>query len=201
MRSFDGALFAKLLGTSRGFSVRDSDLTRWMLLVSWGSDEAARRFGDSALLRRMHRRSIEVWEARLRPLLSRGSWSRRTPFTARGSGGWDGPIAAITRSRLAMRQAAEFWRAVPAVAADLRDRPGLRIAFGIGEAPLGVQGTFSVWRDAAALREFAYDGAAHRTAIGQTATRRWFAEELFARFGVLGADGSLDGRDPLDGLR
>jgi len=39
------------------------------------------------------------------------------------------------------------------------------------------------------------------TAIARTAARRWYAEELFARFGVLSASGSLDGRDPLDGLR
>jgi hypothetical protein len=67
----------------------------------------------------------------------------------------------------------------------------------MGEAPLGVQGTFSLWRDAAALHAYAYEGDAHRTAIRQTAARRWYAEELFARFAVLSAAGALDGRDPL----
>ena len=198
VRSFDGVLFAKLLGTSRGFSVRDADMTRWMLLMSWASGDAARRFGDSAVLERWHRRSSETWQARLRPLASRGSWSRRTPFATHASTQWDGPVAAITHARIAPRRAVRFWRAVPAVAADVRDRPGLRFAFGIGEAPLGVQGTFSVWRDAAALREFAYDGVAHQNAIRQTGALRWYSEQIFARFGVLSATGSLDGRDPLD---
>ncbi len=198
VRSFDGVLFAKLLGTSRGFSVRDADVTRWMLLTSWASGDALRRFDDSAVPQRWHRRSVETWQARLRPIASRGSWSRRTPFGARLEPAWRGPVAAITRSRLSARRAIEFWRAVPAVAADLRERPGLRVAFGIGEAPLGVQGTFSVWSDAAALREFAYDGVAHRSAISQTRLRRWYAEELFAHFGVLSSAGSLDGRNPLD---
>ncbi len=198
VRSFRGVLFAKLLGTSRGFSIRNADMTRWMLLTSWTSAEAARRFDDSAVAQRWHRRAVETWQARLCPIASHGSWSRREPFGARGDATWPGPVAAVTRSRLSPRRAIEFWRAVPAVEADLRQRRGLRVAFGIGEAPLGVQGTFSVWSDAAALREFAYDGAAHRSAISRTRLRNWYAEELFAHFGVLSSAGSLDGRDPLD---
>ncbi len=201
VRSADGVVFAKLLGTSRGFSIRDADLTRWVLLVTWRSGDAAHRFGESAVLERWRRRSTECWQARLRPLASRGSWSRRTPFAAGHATAWDGPVAAVTRARLVPRRAFGFWRSVPPVAADLRGRPGLRVAFGIGEAPLGVQGTFSVWQDAASMHEFAHGGPAHRGAIAQTAARRWYAEELFARFGVLSASGSLDGRDPLDGLR
>ena len=63
-----------------------------------------------------------------------------------------------------------------------------------------MQGTFSVWQDVATLREFAFGGNAHRAVIDQTANRRWYAEQLFARFGVLSASGSLDGLDPLDVL-
>jgi hypothetical protein len=199
VRSFDGVLFAKLLGTSRGFSIRDADMTRWMLLTTWGSNDAALRFGESPMRQRWQRRAVESWHARLFPLASRGSWSRATPFAAKRPSQWDGPVAAITRARLSLRRAAGFWRAVPPVAADVGNRPGLRVAFGIGEAPLGVQGTFSVWRDTAALREFAYDGAVHRGAISATTARGWYAEHLFAHFGVLAAAGSLDGRNPLDG--
>ena len=51
------------------------------------------------------------------------------------------------------------------------ERDGLFIAFGIGEAPIGVQGTFSLWRDSAALTRFAYHGEPHRTVIGQAGQR------------------------------
>lgn len=196
VRALSGVRFAKLLGTSKGFSPRDADPTRWALLVSWASREAARGFDASAVARRWQARARESWRAVLQPLASRGTWSGRAPFGAAPSA-WDGPVAALTRARLAPRHAFTFWRAVPPVAADLAGRPGLRVAFGVGEAPLGVQGTFSVWRDAAALREYAYRGAAHRAAIRQTAIRRWYAEELFARFAVLSASGTLGGRDPL----
>ena len=33
--------------------------------------------------------------------------------------------------------------------------------------------------------------------VARTAPARWYAEELFARFAVEAADGSVDGRDPL----
>jgi hypothetical protein len=108
-----------------------------------------------------------------------------------------GAVAAVTRARLAWQRAREFWRAVPPVSADLAGRPGLRLAIGIGEAPVGLQGTFSLWESAAALRAFTRGSAAHREAVRLTSQRGWYAEELFARFAVLDAAGTVDARDPL----
>ena len=133
----------------------------------------------------------------LRPLSARGRWSGREPFGRPGGGRWEGPVAAVTRARLAVTRSATFWRAVPPVSLDLAGRPGLRLAVGIGEAPVGLQGTFSLWASPGALREFAYGGAAHRAVVERTDRERWYAEELFARFAVEDAAGSVDGRDPL----
>jgi hypothetical protein len=47
-----------------------------------------------------------------------------------------------------------------------------------------LQGTFSHWQTGAALRNFAYKGAAHQGAIAATERHNWYAEELFARFAV-----------------
>ena len=66
---------------------------------------------------------------------------------------------------------------------------GLHATFGIGEAPIGWQGTVSVWRDAAALRAFAYRDEAHTRVITATPAERWYAEELFARFALLDVAG------------
>lgn len=192
VRALPKARFAKLLGTSRGFGLRGADLTRWALLASWASADAARAFADSAVVRRWQARSHESWSAVLLPLTSRGRWSHRSPFESTPAG-WDGPVAALTHARLATRHVVAFWRAVPPVAADVARRPGLHAAFGVAEMPVGVQGTFSLWRDADTLRDFAYSGTAHREAIRQTVLRRWYAEELFTRFGVLSTTGSLDG--------
>ncbi len=103
-------------------------------------------------------------------------------------------MAAITRARIAARKAVIFWRAVPPVSADLRNSAGLRLAIGIGEAPVGLQGTFSLWDSAAAMREFSYRRAPHLEAIRRARIERWYAEELFARFAVLETVGTFSGR-------
>jgi hypothetical protein len=194
-----GVRFAKLLGTGDGgtFTARDADPRRWGLLASWADRASARAFERSATAARWGRLAEETWRVELRPLSARGRWSGREPFGAPAGGRWDGPVAAVTRARLRPARARSFWRSVPPVVADLREQPGLRLAVGIGEAPVGLQGTFSLWDSAAALRGFAYAGAAHRAVVARTAPQRWYAEELFARFAVEAADGSVDGRDPL----
>jgi hypothetical protein len=199
VRTTPGVRFAKLLGTGDGatFTPRDADPRRWGLLASWADRASAAAFERSAVAARWGRLADESWRAELRPLAARGRWSGRQPFGTPAGGRWDGPVAAVTRARLAPVRSRSFWRAVPPVSADLAARPGLRLAVGIGEAPVGLQGTFSVWESARALREFAYGGAAHQAVVARTAPARWYAEELFARFAVEAADGSVDGRDPL----
>jgi hypothetical protein len=64
-------------------------------------------------------------------------------------------------------------------------------AIGIGEAPIGLQGTFSLWENGKALRDFAYKGQAHQRAIEATAQYNWYAEELFSRFAVRHVRGQL----------
>jgi hypothetical protein len=194
-----GVRFAKLLGTGDGstFTWRDAEPRRWGLLASWSDRAAARAFEHSRVAARWRGLAEESWRVELRPLAARGRWSGREPFGRPAGGRWDGPVAAVTRARLAPTRSSSFWRAVPPVSADLAARPGLRLAVGIGEAPVGLQGTFSVWESGRALREFAYGGAAHQAVVARTAPERWYAEELFARFAVEAADGSVDGRDPL----
>jgi hypothetical protein len=199
LRRTAGLGFAKLLGTGTGrtFTVRDADPRRWALLAVWDDAAAADRFSRGPALRRWRAAADEEWSAVLRPLSARGRWSRREPFGRPQPQRWDGAVAAVTRARLVPRRAAAFWRAVPPVAADLHEGPGLRFALGIGEAPVGLQGTFSVWESAAALNAFAYGRPAHTDVVRRTAAEGWYAEELFARFAVLSTAGTVHGRDPL----
>jgi hypothetical protein len=163
----------------------------------WDDDDDAVAFARGPVLRRWERLADEQWTARLRPLSSRGRWSRREPFGRPRPSAWDGPVAALTRARLSPAKAVTFWRAVPSVAADLHAAPGLRLALGIGEVPVGLQGTFSLWQSAGALNDFAYARAAHADAVRRTPVEGWYAEELFARFALLSATGTVAGRDPL----
>jgi hypothetical protein len=192
-RKTAGVRFAKMLGTGSGhtFTVRDADPLRWGLLTVWDAP------GPSSVVRSWERLAQETWRIDLRPLVSRGRWSGREPFGTPLPAPHDGPVAAITRARLTPRKAVTFWRAVPPVSAVLRRSPGLLAAVGIGEAPVGLQGTFSLWASTAALRDFAHREAAHTDVVRRTNEEGWYAEELFARFAVVGSEGTLDGRDPL----
>ncbi|MFF5082733.1 hypothetical protein ACFY36_37310 [Actinoplanes sp. NPDC000266] len=95
-----------------------------------------------------------------------------------------GMVLSLTRARLRPARALTFWRAIPPVVKELDRAPGLLAYFGMGEAPIGWQGTVSLWSDAADLARFAYRQPEHRAVIARTPTDRWYAEELFARFAV-----------------
>jgi hypothetical protein len=192
-----GPAFVKVLGTGSGetFGPRDADLHHGALLRVHADAAEAEAFAGHAVVRGWDDAARERLVVTMRPQHSRGRWSGCEPFVA-GGGRHDGPVAAVTRARLRPSRAVRFWRAVPDVSADLHDRDGLRLAIGVGEAPLGWQGTVSLWRDAAALRDFAVTGAAHARVVEQTPGERWYAEELFARFAVVGVEGSYRGRQP-----
>ncbi|MGY1822721.1 monooxygenase [Geodermatophilus sp. SYSU D00079] len=199
LRRTPGLRFAKLLGTGSGrtFTLRDADPRRWALLAVWDDARAADAFEAGPVVARWRRIADEQWTARLRPLSARGRWSGEEPFGRPWPQRWDGPVAAVTRARLRPRKALTFWRAVPPVSADLHTSPGLRFALGVGEAPLGLQGTVSVWDSPAALNAFAHHRAPHVAVVRRTAQEGWYAEELFARFGLLSAEGTIGGRDPM----
>ena len=199
VRRTPGVRFAKLLGTGDGrrFTPRDADPTRWALLTCWADPDQAARFEAGPVVRGWRRLADEQFRAELQPVAARGSWSGRRPFGDPVPQRTTGPVAAVTRARLSTRRSAQFWGAVPPVSAALHRSPGLLAAVGIGEAPIGLQGTFSLWRDAASLREFAHAGTAHREVVARTAAAGWYVEELFARFAVVRATGTLDAKDPL----
>ncbi len=191
--------FSKLLGTGKGksFTPRDADLKRWGLLVTL--DEAKLdHFDNSALINNWRKFSQSEYRAVLHPLSAHGEWSGQEPFAATPIEGWEGEVAAITRARIKPRKNLLFLKSVPPVVESLRTSPGLTYAIGIGEAPLGLQGTFSLWSNAAALRDFAYKGSAHVGAISATETEKWYSEELFARFAVIDQRGEISGQPTQD---
>ena len=184
LRRIKGVRFAKMLGTGKGetFTPRDADAGRWGALIV--IDQADLLTLDSSkLINRWRDNSISEVRYLLDPISSHGLWAKVNPF-AYATMQTDGEVIAITRARIKWFQNFRFWRAVPPVTASLHSSPGLINTIGIGEAPIGLQGTFSHWKTGADLRNFAYKGAAHQVAVAATERHQWYAEELFARFAV-----------------
>jgi hypothetical protein len=184
LRGIKGVRFAKMLGTGKGetFTPRDADANRWgALIVIDGAN--LEMLDNSKLINRWRANSISEVRYLLDPISSHGLWAKVNPF-AYATSQTDGEVIAITRARIKWFQNFRFWRAVPPVTQSLHSSPGLINTIGIGEAPIGLQGTFSHWRTGADLRNFAYKGAAHQDAIAATERHQWYAEELFARFAV-----------------
>jgi hypothetical protein len=200
-RRAPGLEFAKLLGTGSGrtFTVRDADPLHWGLLAVWQDATAAERFAAGRTHRAWDALARERLDVVLRPIASRGLWSGRPPFGTPHPRRAPGPVAALTRARIRPARLRTFWGAVPPVSADLHAVPGLRLAVGVGEAPVGLQGTFSIWDSTEAMIEFAHRRPAHTDVVRRTARERWYAEELFARFEVLSLSGTFRGRSSLEG--
>lgn len=185
--------FWKLLGTGKGetFTPRDADPRRWGLLINI-EESALAEFEDSRLIKRWNERSIDRFEATLKPIAVHGKWSKENPFKSEIAPiDWSGKVVAITRARIKWRKNFLFWRSVPPVTKSLKSAPGLISAIGIGEAPLGLQGTFSIWEDPKTISYFAYRGEAHKEVIAATAREKWYAEELFGRFALINSSGAL----------
>jgi hypothetical protein len=177
------ATFVKLLGTGRGggFGAGRADLTRWAAII----------VGDAAVTPPM-RGATARCVLTLAPVASRGTWAGRAPFVPERTPPDDGMIAVLTRARLRPRKAPAFWKAIDPVSRALPGAQGLICAFGIGEAPVGFQGTVSLWRGAADVVRFAYRQPEHAAVVDRTAREGWYAEELFARFRVLDVTGDRE---------
>jgi hypothetical protein len=191
LKRLPGVSFVKLLGTGKGesFTPKDADPYRWGALVTIQQDNLD-NLDKSKVVRGWQRIAKKEYRAILKPISVHGLWSGKQPFEVEKFD-WNGKIAAITRARIVWRKNLIFWRAVPPVTISLHQSPGLINAIGIGEAPIGLQGTFSLWESAAQLRDFAYKGQAHTQAIKATEENKWYSEELFSRFAVVQERGGL----------
>lgn len=197
----DGLVFWRLLGTGRGSETGPSaDLSRTALFAVWESPDALAEFRTASTIGRRWSELPEAWHVTLAAAGGHGTWRGVDPLDGLTSGPDHGPVAVITRADVRLRS----WRAFRAsgrrVAPEVTAAAGLIDVVGIGEAPVGRLGTFSLWRDDAAIRSFVTNSPNHRAAVRSTRSDDWYAEEMFARFRPLSSDGTWAGRDPLAGL-
>lgn len=199
LRRSRGLDFFKLLGTGVGAGFTPLPNTAvWAILGVWTGEARAREATT------MGEAPFEAWIGRadeactlfLSPIGSRGRWSGQEPFRP-ADPTRAGPVAVLTRATLRPRAMFGFWRREPPVSAAILANRDVLFRIGLGERPWMQQVTFSVWPDPMAVTRFARAGRPHAEAIAAARRKRWFAEELYARFAVVGAVGSWEGRDPL----
>lgn len=194
-----GLRFGKVLGTGRGRTMTTSaDLRRWAVFATWDDTDALARFRSHPLGGRWTS-AVERYDVVLDPIGAHGTWDGVDPLEGAKRDAPDGPVAVLTRATVRASRLRPFLRAVPAVDAVLDDADGLLAAVGIGEVPVGRQATFSLWRDADAVRTFAYRDPAHAEVVERTRAEDWYGEEWFARFRPIERSGTWDGVDPLAG--
>ena len=104
---------------------------------------------------------------------------------------------ALTRATIRPRAALKFWRRVPSISSVIGADTEVAFKIGIGEVPLLHQVTFSIWPDTRSMADFARVDGPHARAIRAVREGNWFREELYARFKVVGDQGTWNGVHPL----
>ena len=196
-----GIGFWKLCGSGGGIGfLPRPNPSVYAILATWpGEREARAALAQARVFARYRARAAEAWTILLRPVSARGAWSGRAPFEP-GAPHGGGPVAALTRGTVRARALPRFWRRVPAISDRIGADGDVLFKIGIGEVPWLHQVTVSVWPDAASMARFARTGP-HAEAIARVREEGWFAEDLYARFEVVGEIGSWTGTPPLTEAR
>jgi spheroidene monooxygenase len=194
--------FWKLFGSGSGEGFTPIPNTGvYGILATWPSLEAAMtQTRDAAVYQRYRDQSAENWTVFLQTSSARGQWDGEAPFEVT-TGVPDGALAALTRATLRPSIMLKFWQRVPSISAAIGSDPNIAFKIGLGEVPWFQQVTFSIWPDTESMAAFARRDGPHARAIKAVRDGQWFAEELYARFHIVGSAGSWNGGDPLQRLR
>ena len=199
-KTFRGLRFAKVMGSGEGggFGLRPSATHQGLILVFDSFDQAVDCL-TSKEVNLYRERTRELWQGVLRVNSCRGSWDEQSwlsqdlaidpipkdkmvPYTA-----------SLTRASIRATKAVQFWRFAPQAQQDLQEAQGCELAIGLGEAPLVRQCTFSIWRDAQSLVNYAHQGA-HLKAIKAAQSHQFFNESMFVRMDILHMHGQWMGK-------
>lgn len=199
LKAASGLEFSRLMGSGarNGFGLRP-DFSVYAFLGVWKSEAHAKRFleeGDFPTAAKA--KSLEHCTLFMHAVKSHGTWGGQAPFeTSESYRG--GPIAVITRATLKWWRIPAFWSRVRNVSDSLEGMEGRRLSIGIGEYPVFMQATFSLWDDLESMRSYAYRNKFHTEVIRKTRELKWYKEELFANFLPYRSEGTWEGRALLD---
>jgi hypothetical protein len=172
-------------------------LGRIGLIAAWDEDAAIDRFLAG---HPFGERVAGGWHARLEPRRCFGSWAempglpkRELPMSD------DEPAVALTLGRLRALRIRPFLKASKPAERNAIDNPAVVAVTGLTRpARPRLVSTFSIWRSAGEMREYAFgkDGP-HQAAVRADRALPFQHEQAFVRFRPLASAGSWDGSDPL----
>lgn len=198
LRGVDGLEFWRVLGTGKGDDTSPSaDLSRTALFLMWRNEDALQNFLREHSVARQMNETEERWHVKLRSVGGTGSWKGRTIPELLDRGSDDGRIAIITRAHVHTKSWRTFGKAGVPVDQSLKGANGLLRVVGIGEAPVGMLGTFSLWQSTEHMKQWAYGSPQHQEVMRRTRDEGWYGEEMFARFEPYDSIGTWDGTNPL----
>jgi hypothetical protein len=167
------------------------------LIAAWDDDAALDRF----LADHPVGKAIAVgWHTRLEPLRCFGSWSGMPDLPIKELPVKDEePVAALTLGRLRILRTRPFLKAGAPAERDAMANPAMVASTGLARfARPRLVSTFSIWRSAAAMREYAFDKAgSHQAAVRVDRSKPFHHESAFVRFRPYASRGLWDGRDPV----
>ena len=175
-------------------------LGRIGLIAAWDDDVAIDRFlGGHPFGERL----AEGWHARLEPRRCFGSWAGMPGLPKRELPMHDDePAVALTLGRLRALRIRPFLKASGPAERDAVGNPAVVAVTGLTRpARPRLVSTFSVWRSAGAMREYAFgkDGP-HQAAVRADRALPFQHEQAFVRFRPYASQGSWDGSDPVAAL-
>jgi hypothetical protein len=167
------------------------------LIAAWEDDAALDRF----LAGHPFAESMAGgWHVRLEPLRCFGSWAGLPGLPTREKPVDDeGPVVALTLGRLRILRTRPFLKAGGPAERDAVADPAVLAVTGFARPAFPrLVSTFSIWRNAAAMREYAFGRTgSHQAAVRADRARPFHHESAFVRFRPYASVGSWDGRDPL----
>ncbi|MDB3913882.1 hypothetical protein N9254_00875 [Flavobacteriaceae bacterium] len=191
-KKINGLTFFKPLGTGsgNGFSVKP-DFSTFGFLAVFKSEELAKEFLGTDVVKEYTKTTVSYSHVLMRTVKSHGEWSKLNPFESSVEYNKTKPLAVITRATIKPKLAYQFWKNVPAVSKSMDKYDELIFSKGIGEFPLLMQATFSLWSSAEAMMNYAYKNPKHAEMVKKTRELNWYSEELFARFHPFYQEGNL----------
>ncbi len=189
-----GLAFSKLMGSGKGngFSIKPN-FNVYAFIGIWNEKKDFEAFYQSKKFYKLNGHAIQHWSVLMSPFQAHGKWDNQNPFQITEKYDGISPIGVITRATIKPKFLYQFWKDVPAVSESIDDKAGRLFSIGIGELPLILQSTFSIWESKKHMEDFAYHSKYHKEVVHKTRKLGWYSEELFARFIILESRGSWEG--------